>query len=379
MKKYHVLMLLWLIVSIYGVMMAFSANYINLIISGSGSNVYIKLFIQLAFVGCIALAGFIVFFKFKNIDWYGMIKRLATPMMLCADGMLILVYLFGVETVGAQMSIGIGPFNFQPLEMYKIAIILYLAATFSTVKPTDDYLDLAKKLILPGFGLILIFIQPDLGGVMIGVIVIFIMLVFNGQYIKQILISTLGLATVAIVGAGTLLHGYQMDRILNWINPFNDAQGGGYQLIQGYIAISNGGLLGKGYMNSIQKAGALSQAQSDFIFAVICEELGLIGAVFTIAILVALALVLFSIGNKAHERFGMLYCYGMGALLLTQMFVNIGGVTGIIPLTGVTLPFISKGINSYVFLTAGVFLAIPISQVSYREQRRERKTTNYKG
>ncbi len=378
MKKHHIIILLWFIVSVYGAAMAFSATYVNVTINGG--NAFASLASQLFVIFAVGIAGIYVFMLSKKIDTYQLMKRFNKLFMYVSIASLAVVLLIGDAAVrgGARMVVPIGPFDFQPLEMYKIALVLYFASAFSSPKPGDTIADSVTKLLIPGVGLALILIQPDFGGAMICLIVIFFMLVINAQNIRQLLGLAGGAGVLGIIGF-SFLQDYQKARVFMWLNPFKDAQDSGYQLINSYVAISNGGLLGSGYMSGIQKAGYLTQPGSDFIFATICEELGLLGALFTVGILVAIALVSISIGNTAHERFGMLYCYGFAILLLTQTFINIGGVSGVIPMTGVTLPFISTGINSYLFLTLGVFMTVPISRMSIKEKKRERKATNFKG
>ncbi|WOO87143.1 FtsW/RodA/SpoVE family cell cycle protein [Mollicutes bacterium LVI A0039] len=378
MKKHHVIVLLWLIVSVYGAAMAFSATYVNVTINGG--NAFKELASQIIIIIILGIMGTYVFMVSKKINTYQLMKRFSKMLMYISLVSLALVLVIGSDSVrgGARMVIPLGPVDFQPLELYKIALLLYFAKIFSSVKPTETIVDSIKKLAIPGIGIILLMVQPDFGGAMICLLVIFFLLLVNGQNIKELMMASGGVAVLGLLGF-SLLQDYQKSRIYVWLDPFIDVQGSGYQLINSYVAISNGGLFGSGFMSGIQKAGYLTQPGSDFIFATICEELGLFGAAFTIAILVAISLVAISIGNTAHERFGMLYCYGFGILLLTQTFINIGGVSGVIPMTGVTLPFISTGINSYLFLTLGVFLTIPVSRVSIKEKKRERKAANLKG
>lgn len=379
MKKHYIILLLWFIISLYGAAMAFSATYVSEIIYGG--NAFTNLIAQIIVILFIGMAGILIFIKQKKIDMYVLMKKYSKQLLYATLLTLGVVYILGGISTrsGARMVIPLGPVDFQPLELFKISMLLYFASVFSTVKPSETLVDNIKKLIPLGIGVLLIAGQPDFGGAMICAIVIFFILIINGQNIKQLLMLAAGGIVSGVLLLSIVLQDYQKARIFTWINPFSDAQGDGYQLINSYVAISNGGLLGSGYMTSVQKAGYLSQSGSDFIFAIICEELGLLGALFTIVMLLSIAYVAFRIGNSAHERFGMLYCYGFALLLLTQTFINIGGVTGVIPMTGVTLPFISTGINSYAFLSLGVFLTVPISKASIKEKKRERKATNYKG
>lgn len=375
MKKHHYLLIMWLVISAYGMIMAFSANYINKVIADA--NVYttvIESIIMMLFFG---IAGGILLFKSKY-DWYSLMKRLAVPIMWIAIACLVFVLLFGQERNNAKMVINLVVFDFQPMELFKLGIILYFAKVFSDVHPNDTMVDIIKKCIIIVVGGLLVVLQPDLGGALICLGITFLLLMYNGQKVKEILMITGGLLLFLVAGASMFLQTYQLQRFQSWINPFTDVANSGWQLVNSFVAISNGGLLGSGFMNSVQKGGYLFAPGSDFIFAVICEELGIIGAVVTIGLEVALAAIVFSIGNKAHERFGMLYCYGFASLILVQTFVNVGGVTGVIPMTGVTLPYISTGINSYAFLTLGLFLTIPISQARYERDKREKKTPDFK-
>ncbi len=381
MKKHQALLLVWIFISVFGMAMSYSAEYINYIVYGT--SMYSSIIKQLVIMIGVSLVGYRLFFQ-KGDTNYSLLKLSSKPMMYGTLISLAVVLVLGGVRGGAKMVIPLGVFDFQPLELYKIAVILYTATIFSENKPNENLWDLLKKLSFPIVGLGLIFIQPDLGGTIIGAGIIYFMLLFNGKEIKKLLLLTVGLvaalplAIMAGMKAG-VIHAYQLSRISSWINPFNDAQDTGYNLIQSFIAISNGGVLGSGYMDSVQKAGYLFAPGSDFIFAIICEELGLLGALLTISLLFAIALISISIGNTAHERFGRLYSYGFAVLILLQAFINIGGVTGVIPMTGVTLPFISSGINSYMFLSMGIFLLVPISRESIKERNLERKATNYKG
>lgn len=372
MKNHYLLIIFWFLVSLWGAFMSFSATYVNDIISGS--NPIKGLIINLLMIVAIFIACVFVFIRPKR-NFYPQLKKLAIPLFYASIAALILVLVIGDAAVvnNARMIIPLGPFNFQPLEMFKITVILYYAVCLAEMGPNDSFFQLVKISILPVFGTLLLLVQPDMGGAIIIVLVVFLTCFFSGLFTKTLVKIVV---TVPLIGAFFIkfvLQGYQLDRITNWINPFNDAKVGGYQLIQSYIAISNGGLSGLGYMNSIQKAGFLTQPGTDFIFAIILEETGIIGAVITIALLMIVPIFLIRIGTQAHERFGMLYCYGMAVLILVQTFINMGGVVGLIPMTGVTLPFISNGINSYLFMTAGVFLAIPISRQGIKEKRRERQ------
>ncbi|MGL5021446.1 MAG: FtsW/RodA/SpoVE family cell cycle protein, partial [Mycoplasmatales bacterium] len=228
--------------------------------------------------------------------------------------------------------------------------------------------------IKAGSGCILLFLQPDLGGMLIVAALIYLMACLYGEFMATIIKITLGIISsivaFIILGGSTKLLEHQSGRFTAWIDPFSVAKDEGWGAVQALIAISNGDINGTGYLGSIQKTIFKTGAATDYIFVIICEEWGLIGAVFVIGSLSLLAYVCMLVGNRAKNRFGMLYAYGFGLLILLQLFVNIGGVTNLIPMTGVTLPFISNGINSFVLLSIGLFIVIIIDHESVRERRK---------
>lgn len=358
MRRHYVLIIIWLILSIYGTMMAFSAGYINTLLAGGFIYSHI---IKQSVIIIILLILVYIFLLRKKITFYKTMKVLAPTLFIISLGLLVAVLIIGSERNNAKMVFDLFIVDFQPLELYKITIIMFLATRLEKIDHDVNLLELLSKVILPLFGSCLIILQPDLGGAIICAAVVYFMLIYNGQKVLQLIQLAAAGFIFAAISSFALLQAYQLDRITTWLNPF--ASSSGYQLQQSFIAISNGGLFGRGFMASAQKS-FLPVPDSDFIFAIICEELGLIGAIFTVSLIFALALYIIYIGTKAHERFGMLYCFGIATLIVIQTIVNIGGVSGLIPMTGVTLPFISSGINSFIFLSIGVFAVIPISRES---------------
>jgi cell division protein FtsW len=168
-----------------------------------------------------------------------------------------------------------------------------------------------------------------------------------------------------------VLYEHQSARFTAWPDPFSDALDTGWGTVNSLIAISNGNITGAGYLNSIQKTILDTSASTDYIFVIICEEWGLLGALIVIGSLTFISFLSMVIGNNAKDRFGMLYCYGYGLLILLQMFVNVGGVVNVIPMTGVTLPFISSGLNSFLFMSIGLFIVVLIDREAVRERRKK--------
>lgn len=385
-KKFQILIILWLIASLWGAINIFSASAINNItygISPFGTLIEQLVIIIISF----SILAFILQNRkppyhigkkganmFHNITLFALLFVLVAGSIVGTEGLFV--------RGGASSTIPLGFASIQPLEIYKITLILYLAKRFSTPGIYDEWQGIVKTIIIAGVGIGLVLVEPDLGGAIILSAVLLAMVFYNGQSMKTILKILIPIVIiVAVVGLlwFTLESetSYQADRIVAWLHPFangNDLDQS-YNVVNGYIAISNGGLFGSGFMNSVQKSGFLFAPNTDFIFTVICEEWGLFGATFTIGTLMLIALQCFNIGYTAHERFGMLYSYGFGTLLLIQTFVNIGGVIGLIPMTGVTLPFISSGVNSYLILSAGLIYVIIIDKERIRQKKiRDDKT-----
>jgi len=216
----------------------------------------------------------------------------------------------------------------------------------------------------------LIFIQPDLGGATINLAIAAVILFASGisfyvgvgvfagvvaafEWILVPLVSKLPQSAFA--------NSYQLRRFVGFLNPFETASGAGTQLVNSYYAISNGGLLGVGIGNSLQKRGYLPEPNTDFIMSITAEELGLLGVVFVMILLAVMIGRLIFIGVRSDNTFNSLVCYGVAAYMTIQAFINIGGIVGLIPITGVTFPFISYGGSSMVVLTLSLGLVLNIS------------------
>ncbi len=381
-KKFQILIILWLIASLWGAINIFSASSINQI--AKGYNPYKPLLEQIIFIGVCLIGLSIILSRRKPPYQVG--KRGAVPFFLITLGLLILVLILGyIDPTdgrfvrgGAKSTLPLGIIAIQPLEIYKITMILYLAKMFSTDKIYRSKEGINKAIFMSLFGTGLILVEPDLGGAILVGGVLVAMVFYNGQRIKHLLKMGVPLIAAGVLLLGSVSATYQVDRIESWLHPFengNDLKIS-FNVVQGYVAISNGGVFGRGYMESVQKSGFLFASHTDFIFAVIAEEWGIFGVLFTILILLLLSFQCFNIGYTAHERFGMLYCYGYGTLILVQTFINIGGVIGLIPMTGVTLPFISMGMNSFIILSAGLIYVIVIDKERIRQKRlRDEKTS----
>lgn len=379
----RLLMISWIVISIWGIMNVFSATYTQFIAK--------QIFPKSVFTSIIGFVGcfFILFFMQKKYNiFYNLVTKNINAIYLFSLLALILTMFIGGVRGGARSVIDLGIVDFQPLEMLKITCVLFLASAFSNRCLKMKYFklnnltkskDLAK---LAGFMLIavgLVFIQPDLGGAIIIFLVIYVMFVLNGAYAYKILKASAIVILFAVLALFLFnlipedVINYQLARISSWLHPFSSPSEDTWGINNSLIGISNGGVLGVGYLHGNQKTFLATGAATDYIFVTICEEWGIIGCLFTIGLILTICYLCIRIGNYAHRRFGMLYCYGYAFLLLIQLVVNIGGITNIIPMTGVTLPFISNGINSYLFLSLGLFFCIVIQRRSSAFYKQERE------
>ena len=291
----------------------------------------------------------------------------------------LIIVLFGPAVNGAKGWINIGSFSLQPAEFVKLGLILYLANTFdhykqSIMREGMFRTTLNQRDLWVMWGVVLIFLllilkQPDTGGFAIVGSIVLVMLFGSGINWKY----GVSLVGVALVGLGVLLgpvanylassgaSGYRYARFIAFANPFGTASGAGSQLVNSYYAIARGGLFGVGLGNSVQKMGYLPEPNTDFILAIISEEMGIF---FVMGILALLGFIIARtvwIGVRANRTYESLICYGVATFFAIETFFNVGGVTGLLPITGVTLPFISYGGSSMMVLSASLGLVINIS------------------
>ena len=291
---------------------------------------------------------------------YRRLRRLARPGLVVAIFLLVLVLIpgVGIRTNGSARWLGVGVATFQPSEFAKLAVIVYGAAMLSSRPPESVRLTLWPMLVVLGGVGGLIFLEPDLGTALILGSIVACLLFFAGLGLGSLALT--GAAGLGLVAVLSLSAGYRRDRLFAVLDPWNDPLNTGWQTIQAGVAISNGGLWGLGLGASRAKWGFLPFVQTDFIFAIVAEELG-----FVVAILVVLAFLvlgIFGLSTAVHapDRFGQLLAAGITSWILIQAFVNIGAVLGVLPITGIPLPFVSYGGSSMVLtLTAfGILLNV---------------------
>lgn len=341
-----------IILSMIGLLMVYSASNVVAKENYNDSFYYFKR--QLLFM-CL---GYIIMIVIYRLD-INNIKKLSTFFFLFSLFLLILVIIPGIGVVrgGARSWIGIGTFSIQPSEFMKIALIIFLAKYLD-----NNYLDLRKTkhliylsiLICLIFGLIMI--QPDFGTGLVIVLSCFALLFTSGANLKffvcLIVVGIIGI-TILIISAP-----YRMERILAYLDPWSDPLGSGFQGIQSLFAITPGGLFGHGFNKSIQKHFFLPEPQNDFIFAIVVEEFGLIGGLIVVGIFFFVIYRTFIIASRTENKYCMFLLMGLSITLAVQIFINIGVVIGLLPVTGITLPMFSYGGSSLIinFISFGVML-----------------------
>jgi len=348
----------------FGLVMIYSASSISAMTSEDmGYNPFYYVQRQLGF----AAAGVALAFIVSRIDYRAVVRNLQVPIWIVTFGMLAIIFtpIAGADAYGATRWISIGPFSFQPSEFAKITILIsvsYLAQQYF-IDQTIDQMEFFKKFAIAALApLLLILAQPDKGSTLI---IVGTLLVIG--YLADV--DRRVLATIAVAGfIGfaflSLKDDYSRARVVTMFNPWADYYGAGYQLAQGFYAFGSGGIFGVGFGFSRQKYSYLPMAHNDFIFAVIGEELGFIGVLGLLAVFGALVWAGFKIARYAPDLTGRLIAAGCTSMFIIQAFVNIGGVLGLLPLSGKPLPFISYGGSTIMSSILMVGLLMSVSRQS---------------
>lgn len=295
---------------------------------------------------------------------YKILSRVAYPIYFANLILLVLVLVAGKQSLGARRWIGFGGLHIQPSEFMKLSAVLAMAKYFETERVTSGYrlrdLWLPLMMIMMPVGLIMM--QPDLGTAMI------ILLTFGSMmlFIKIQKRSILLVAAIAVIAAPVIykygLKQYQRQRIISFINPMSDPKGSGYNSIQSMIAVGSGQFMGKGFKKGTQsQLNFLPEHHTDFIFSVFSEEHGFVGALVLLALYSLFFLTALNIAYVSHDKFGTLLALGVIMIYFWHCFINIGMVSGILPIVGVPLPFMSYGGSSLITSIVGVAVLTNIS------------------
>ncbi len=286
-------------------------------------------------------------------------KKLFIPSLIICNILLILVLIPGIGIVkgGSSSWLGFNSLSFQPSELYKIVLIVFvsdfLANHFYQSQSLKTFLPLLMVMIIGG---VLIMLQPDFGTLVVTFGAVIIIFFLSKLPLKYFAIGG-GIVGVLVV-AMIVVEPYRLQRIVSFIDPFSDPLGAGFQIIQSMFALGPGGLIGEGVNSSVQKYYYLPEPQTDFIFSIIVEELGFIGGVIIIIAYFLLFYNLYKIAKHNHNQFNYLLSMGLISLIAIQVIINLGVVTALFPVTGITLPFLSYGGSSLISLSLACGIVI---------------------
>lgn len=308
------------------------------------------------------LLGVAMMVAFAAID-YRLLRHVVIPGYLV--GLLLLVGVLsplGVEVNGAQAWFAVGPVQLQPSEFMKFAVIVALSFYLARHEGELRLRRLVIALLLVAAPTALILRQPDLGTALVFTTITMGVLLVGGVKFRHVLLLTLAgiIAIIGVVNSGQLEE-YQRDRLLTFVDPDVDPQGAGFQQAQAQIAIGNGGIGGKGYgLGTQTRSGLVAEQQTDFIFTVIGEELGFVGGATLLGLYGVLLWRIYRTARVARELLGTLLCVGVLTMFVFQLFQSVGMTTGIMPITGIPLPFISAGGSSLLTSFAGVGIVLNV-------------------
>ena len=341
-----------------GLLTLFSATYYKAIDKGDA---LLEVKKQLIGVG---LGGFLMFLTSRIPYRFWQRPRVVILALTGSFALLVLVLIpgIGVYVNGSRRWLNVAGLSFQPSELAKIASVLYLASTLSfRLKQVERlWTGILPLLAVPAAMFLLILQQPNLSTAGSIMIVAVLMMLLAGARWKHL--SLMGIAGLAVGFAYAWVEPYRRERLLSFRNPFAQMSDEGYQLSQSLIAIGSGGLFGRGLGQGRQKFSYLPYPESDFIFAIIGEDFGLFGCCVVILLFVAFAVAGMRIALNCQDRYGCLLAAGITAMISVQAFINIGVVVGILPTTGLPLPFFSVGGTSISLLMAAVGILFNISR-----------------
>jgi len=348
-------LVLTVLLVVIGLIMLFSASYARAYYkTGNSAKYFIS---QLMF----AVMGMGVLFLFSRIpyEWY---QKLSLLILFVAVAILALVPLIGIEVGGATRWISLGFTRFQPSEIAKFAVITSFAAIMAahTRDMKGFKYGFAPYMLILGVIAGLLYLEPHMSATLIILAVGFIMMILGGTNWKFLV----GLVVVAVglVAVYLLTKGYTADRIRAWLDPESDPLDKGLQILQSQYAIGSGGLTGLGFGRSRQKYMYLPEEHNDYIFAIVCEELGFIGAIGILALFALLIIRGYWIAMHARDRYSMLLAAGLTTLLALQVFLNVAVVTNLLPSTGISLPFFSSGGTALIMQLAENGIVLNISR-----------------
>lgn len=360
-----------ILLSVFGLVMVYSASMASTVQRYGVSSDYFYQRQKIFLIGAAVIFILFALFPYKAMKS----NRILGPMVLVSLFGLVALFIFGHLAGGAQSWFKIGPLSIQPSEFVKLCVIIYLSAVYAK---KQAYLDEFNRGVLPPLAyLVLVCVliagQPDFGTAMIIALIAGMILLSSGMSFKnlaKLVIMVLILVTPFLfILKGQIFSEKRVDRITVMQDPFAAEKTSGFHLANSYIAIGAGGVNGLGLGRGIQKLGYLPESHTDFIMAVIAEELGIWGVGFVIILLAYIVLRGIYIGLKCTDPFGSLLAIGISSMIGIQSFINLAGVSGVIPLTGVPLPFVSYGGSSLFQLAIATGILANVSMfVNYEKK-----------
>ena len=347
---YHLLVLVTLGLVAFGLVMVYSASSARAALAADDPAYYLKRQALYALVGIAALV------LFSRTD-YRRLRFAILPLLLTSFAFLVAVLVVGTPVNGARRWLALGPFTLQPSELAKLALALWIAAQSrgELLRPIG---------VVVGTAFALVLVEPDLGTAIAIAIMVAAVLAVAGTRLSTLA----GGAAIGffLVAAAIWLEPYRRDRLLAFLDPWQDPEGAGFQSVQAMLALGSGGFFGTGLGESVQKVYYLPEASTDMIFAIVGEELGLVGAFAVIAAFVVFGYAGFNVALGCREPFGKLLAAGLTALVCGQAAVNVSAVMGLAPLTGIPLPFVSYGGSSLIvgLASVGILLNIAVSDAA---------------
>jgi cell division protein FtsW len=355
--EYSILLTATLCLLAFGAVMVYSASSASTLLQdgGSGAGDLVKF----------VLYGAVGLFLMRTLarDGIARVQGMVAPLLAVSFVLVLAVHIphVGVSANGARRWIGSGPFQFQPSELLKLALVLY-AATLLASRPqrVHDLRELCKPLLaVVGAACLLVVTQPDLGTAMVIAFTTCALLVAAGIPARNLAI--IGGSVIAIVALIAIARPYERARLTSFIDPWAHASGSGFQAVQGQIAIGSGGLFGVGPGQSVQKIFYLPEAQTDFILAVIGEELGVVGVFALLFLYGMIAYAGLRVAKAARSLHSALIAVGMTSLIVSQALLNVFAVLGLAPLTGVPLPLVSYGSSSLIVTLIAMGLLLNVA------------------
>ncbi|MFO7819711.1 MAG: putative lipid II flippase FtsW [Halanaerobacter sp.] len=343
----------------FGIIMVFSATSVTAYQKYGDSFYFLKRQVIWSFL------ALIVMFLFMKIDYHRWFDKRWKPILYLGVSLVLLgvVLVVGTEINGSKRWLSIGGFTFQVSEIAKLGMVMFTAWYLDKVKDhiRNFFLGLVPILFILAVVCGLVLMEPDLGTTAVIAATGFVMLFAAGARILHL--GSLVAVSSPLVVYAMLSESYRRKRIFAFINPWEDPQGTGFHIIQSLYALGSGGLFGVGLGRSRQKFFYLPEPGTDFIFSVLGEELGLVGASIVIGLYFLLAWRGLMIALRSQDLLGAMLAVGLTTMITLQAVVNIGVVTGSLPVTGITLPFISYGGSSLLFMAAGIGILLNISRL----------------